>query len=138
MGPVQRFLALVPWWRVVLLQDAPLRLQFEPNSYFLQKHRLFQHPVFRPFFNSILTPTVLAAHDEGERRCQQQVDHNPFKAQAATDQKIHQIEQAMSSMPDKVTHAVLAATQAKAGSKRGSECELQLDTPSPPAAKRLR
>lgn len=81
-GPVLRFLPFVRWWKEVILQDAPLRLQFEPETAFFKQHRLFKHQGFRLFFDSVLVPVVLAAHAEGERKCQQKADYDPHLAQA--------------------------------------------------------
>ena len=136
VGPVMRFLALIPWWREVVLQDAPLRLRFEPDTTFFQKHRLFKDPVFHAFFNSILCPVVVAAHDDGELRCQQQRDFDPHQAQEATRKKMDRMEDAISKFPEQITQAVLAAT-AQAGSKRSAEAAgVAPEVSAPPAPKR--
>ena len=120
VGPVMRFLQLVPWWREVVLQDAPLRLRFEPDTVFFQRHRLFKDPVFHAFFNSVLSPALVAAHDEGELRCQKERDFDPHKAQEATREKMDRIEDVMTRIPEQIAQAVLAAT-ALAGNKRSAE-----------------
>ena len=59
---VVRMLELIPWWKEVILQDAPVRLLFEAQTAFFKQHRLSRHLVFRRFFDSVLAPVVLAAH----------------------------------------------------------------------------
>ena len=99
VGPVLRFLPFIAWWRAVIVQDAPLRLQFEPEAQFFKVHPLFRNVLFRAFFNKVLSPTVLASHAEGERKCEEQCKYDPVKA------LLHQLSHTSEACPGCVPRA---------------------------------
>ena len=70
LGPVHKVLALIPWFREIILQDAVFRLQLVPfdDSGFHKQHRLFQRPLFRDFFFEVFGPEVIAQDIQGRRQ----------------------------------------------------------------------
>ena len=157
--PVLKFLPFFRWWKEIILQDGPLKLRFEPNTVFFRKHKLFRDPSFKRFFDAVLAPVVLAAHDEGERLSEEQRGYDAVKAQQAMQRDLQSIrldfqaemvrlaEVQRAEMQSQRTDlvAAVAAAMAGAGSKRCLQVSsvaaaavevIQAESSPEPAAKR--